>query len=65
MLRRRDTQDNHCDLGLEHSGYAYLPGSNGERDLRRLGVIGESRDLLRHFEERPGFLSENRMNNRG
>jgi hypothetical protein len=26
---------------FKDSGYTYLPGSNGERDLRRLGVIGE------------------------
>ena len=51
-------QGSHCDLALEYSGYAYLPGSNGARDLRRLGVIGErGRDLLRRLKGRSGFLS--------
>jgi hypothetical protein len=46
----------YCDLALEYSGYAYLPGSNGARDLRRLGVIGErGRGLLRRLTDRPGF----------
>src|ERR671918_2061502 len=54
--RGETPQDNHCDLALEYSGYAYLPGSNGARDLRRLGVIGERGiGLLRRLEERPGF----------
>jgi hypothetical protein len=39
--REETRQGNHCDLALEYSGYAYLPGCSGERDLRRLGVIGE------------------------
>jgi hypothetical protein len=56
VSRRREWQDNHRDRALEHSGYAYLPGSNGERDLRRAAVIGErGRGLLRRLEERPGF----------
>jgi hypothetical protein len=43
-------------VAFDYSGYAYLPGCNGERDLRRLGVIGErGKDLLRRLEERPGF----------
>jgi hypothetical protein len=38
-------EEGHCRLTavtwrFKDSGYAYLPGSNRERDLRRLGVIG-------------------------
>jgi hypothetical protein len=37
-------EEGHCRLAtvwrFKDSGYAYLPGSNGERDLRRLIVIG-------------------------
>jgi hypothetical protein len=41
-------EEGHCSLAtatwrLKDSGYATLPGSNGERDLRRLGVIGRER----------------------
>ncbi len=32
-----------CDWRFKDSGYAYLPGSKGERDLRRLVVIGSER----------------------
>ena len=59
-------EGSHCDLALEYSGYVYLLGSNGERDLRRLGVIGErGRDLLRRLKERPGFPKLVTMNNPG
>jgi hypothetical protein len=51
---------------FKDAGYAYLPGSNGEKTSQRLNVIGRERQsLLRRLEERPGFSDENPMTNWG
>jgi hypothetical protein len=36
-------QVGHRNWRFKDSGYTYLPGSNGERDLRKVGVIGRGR----------------------
>jgi hypothetical protein len=43
VSRAGTLQGRHRDWRFKDSGYTYLPRSNGERDLRKVGVIGRER----------------------